>query len=118
MSAPEPRPTFLFADLSGFTALTEAHGDERAADLAEAFFAATRRLLARYGASEVKTMGYAVMLHVPDAVLALCLAVCLVDSWRSDQPSAASTSATSKAARSKSAAFANPSHSSISPCSS
>jgi hypothetical protein len=25
--------TFLFADLSGFTALTQAHGDEQAADL-------------------------------------------------------------------------------------
>lgn len=27
------RHSFLFADLSGFTALTEAHGDEEAADL-------------------------------------------------------------------------------------
>jgi len=26
-------PTFVFADLSGFTALTEAHGDEEAADI-------------------------------------------------------------------------------------
>lgn len=75
----EPCPTFLFADLSGFTALTEAHGDEHAADLAAAFFAATRRLLGHHGADEVKTMGDAVMLHVPDAARALCLAVCLVD---------------------------------------
>jgi class 3 adenylate cyclase len=29
--------TFLFADLAGFTALTEAHGDEQAADLAHEF---------------------------------------------------------------------------------
>ena len=29
--------TFLFADLSGFTALTEAHGDEQAADLVGGF---------------------------------------------------------------------------------
>ena len=30
---PSPHHTFLFADLAGFTALTEAHGDEDAPDL-------------------------------------------------------------------------------------
>jgi class 3 adenylate cyclase len=29
--------TFLFADLSGFTALTEAHGDDHEADLVGGF---------------------------------------------------------------------------------
>ena len=38
--------TFLFADLSGFTALTEAHGDEQAADLVGGFCVAVRQLLA------------------------------------------------------------------------
>jgi class 3 adenylate cyclase len=32
--------TFLFADLSGFTALTEAHGDEQAAALGVALLPA------------------------------------------------------------------------------
>ena len=32
----------MFADLAGFTALTEAHGDERAADLADEFSRAER----------------------------------------------------------------------------
>ena len=34
--------TFLFADLAGFTALTEAMGDEDAADLAGEFCAPSR----------------------------------------------------------------------------
>jgi adenylate cyclase len=29
--------TFVFADIAGFSALTEAHGDERAADLVAQF---------------------------------------------------------------------------------
>jgi class 3 adenylate cyclase len=46
--------TFLFADLSGFTALTEAHGDEQAADLVGGFCVAVRRLLAAHQAQEVE----------------------------------------------------------------
>lgn len=66
--------TFVFADLAGFTALTEAHGDEHAADAASAFVEEMRRIIAGYAASEVKTMGDAVMLHVGDAgeAVALC----------------------------------------------
>ena len=55
--------TFLFADLAGFTALTEAHGDEQAADLAAEFFACVRELLPQYGAEEIKTLGDAMMLR-------------------------------------------------------
>jgi adenylate cyclase len=36
---------FLFADLAGFTAPTEAHGDERTADLEEDFCRQARELL-------------------------------------------------------------------------
>ena len=32
--------TFLFADIAGFTALTEAHGDEEAVQLVEEFASA------------------------------------------------------------------------------
>ena len=35
--------TFVFADIAGFTALTEAHGDEEAVALVEAFTDLVRR---------------------------------------------------------------------------
>lgn len=59
--------TFMFADLAGFTAMTEAHGDEPAADLAEEFCRLVRELLPTYGAEEIKLIGDAIMLRVPDA---------------------------------------------------
>jgi class 3 adenylate cyclase len=61
--------TFLFADLSGFTALTEAHGDEQAADLVGGFCVAVRQLLAAHQAQEVKTIGDALMLRTGDVTL-------------------------------------------------
>ena len=39
--------TFLFADIAGFTALTEAHGDEQAVQLVEEFAEAVRGELPR-----------------------------------------------------------------------
>lgn len=70
--------TFLIADLAGFTALTEAHGDDEAADVAAAFVEGVRQMLAAHEAREVKTMGDAVMVHVADPHRALCLAECAV----------------------------------------
>ena len=74
---PSPRHTFLFADLAGFTALTEAHGDEDAADLVGGFCRDVRDLLAEHGAEEVKALGDALMLHVrePDRAVELGLRV-------------------------------------------
>ena len=73
----EQAHTFLFADLAGFTALTEAHGDEEAADLAAEFFDCVRDLLPEYGGEEVKTIGDAVMLRCerPDAAVELGLRI-------------------------------------------
>lgn len=65
--------TFLFADLAGFTALTEAHGDERAADLVGSFCASVRVLLPRYGAEQVKAIGDGLMLRVQRAGDAVAL---------------------------------------------
>ena len=48
--------TFLFADLAGFTALTEAHGDEEAADLVGAFCSEVRHVVGDRG-SVVKSIG-------------------------------------------------------------
>jgi adenylate cyclase len=74
--------TFVFADLAGFTALTEAHGDEDAADLAQEFVCAAAPILAKHGAEQVKTLGDALMLRVlapADAVrLGLILATDLL----------------------------------------
>src|SRR5512132_1515886 len=70
--------TFLFADLSGFTALTEAHGDERAADLVIEFCAAVRRLLPEHRAHEVKAIGDALMIRAADAAAAIRLGLNIV----------------------------------------
>jgi class 3 adenylate cyclase len=70
--------TFLFADLSGFTALTEAHGDEQAVELVSGFCVAVRRLLATHQAQEVKTIGDALMLRTGDAAAAIRLWLCIV----------------------------------------
>jgi class 3 adenylate cyclase len=58
--------TFLFADIAGFTALTEAHGDEQAVQLVEEFAAAVQAELPRVGGEHVKTVGDALMLRVPE----------------------------------------------------
>jgi class 3 adenylate cyclase len=70
--------TFLFADLSGFTALTEAHGDEHAADLVGGFCVAVRQLLAEHQTEEVKTIGDALMLRAGDPAAAIRLALRIV----------------------------------------
>jgi len=77
---PESTPhTFLFADLAGFTALTEAHGDQEAADLAAEFCQYLRALLPQHDAEEVKTLGDAMMIRVADAGQAIDLGLRIVD---------------------------------------
>ena len=56
--------TFLFADLAGYSALTEAHGDEHAADVAAEFVRSVRALLDQHGAEHVKAIGDAVLVRV------------------------------------------------------
>ena len=58
-------PTFMFADLAGFTALTEAHGDADASELATQFEALVRERLPA-GARLVKMMGDAAMVVAQD----------------------------------------------------
>jgi adenylate cyclase len=65
--------TFLFADLAGFTALTEAMGDEDAATLAQEFCAQLEALAPDYGAEPIKSIGDAVMLRADDAEKAIRL---------------------------------------------
>lgn len=64
--------TFIFADLAGFTAITEAYGDEPAADLAEEFCHLVRKLLPAYRTKQIKLIGDALMLRstaADDAVM-------------------------------------------------
>lgn len=65
MTEPAVEATFVFIDLAGFTALTETHGDERAADLAERFHAIADDELSD-GDRFVKSIGDAVMLTAPE----------------------------------------------------
>jgi len=58
--------TFLFADIAGFTALTEAHGDQEAATLVADFCDAVNAELPASGGARVKTIGDALMLRIPD----------------------------------------------------
>lgn len=66
------RRTFSFVDLAGYTALTEVHGDESAANLADRFVSLARSAL---GPDDqlVKCLGDAVMLTSPDPVAGVSL---------------------------------------------
>jgi class 3 adenylate cyclase/YHS domain-containing protein len=70
--------TFLFADLAGFTALTEAHGDEEAAELVGDFEAVVEGLVSSHGGETVKSIGDAVMVHVPEPANAVHLGLAIV----------------------------------------
>lgn len=67
--------TFLFADIAGFTALTEVHGDEEAATLVANFCDAVEAELPPFEAMRVKTIGDALMLRVPEPGRAVLLAL-------------------------------------------
>jgi class 3 adenylate cyclase/YHS domain-containing protein len=70
--------TFLFADLAGFTALTEAHGDAEAAELVEDFSRRVQEMLTDHDAEQVKEIGDAVMLRVRAADQAIRLGLRVV----------------------------------------
>jgi adenylate cyclase len=67
--------TFVFADLAGFTALTEAHGDEEAVTLVEEFSEGVEAELPAVRGEHVKTIGDALMLRIPDPADAVLVAL-------------------------------------------
>jgi adenylate cyclase len=79
MGAGIERHTFLFGDLVGFTALTAADGDDRAAEVALSFYERVRALLGDHGAEEVKTLGDGVVLRCTDQAAAIELGLRIVD---------------------------------------
>jgi class 3 adenylate cyclase len=64
---------FLFADLRGYSAYTEAHGDEAATNLIHRYRALVRSAIAGYDGAEIRTEGdsfYVVFVSVSQAVRA------------------------------------------------
>jgi class 3 adenylate cyclase/YHS domain-containing protein len=75
MAADKSAHTFLFADLAGFTAMTEAMGDESAAELAERFCDQVEGLAPEFGSVAIKRIGDAVMLRSDHAEQAVRLGI-------------------------------------------
>jgi adenylate cyclase len=65
--------TFVFADIAGYTALTEAHGDQDAADLAATFCAEISGIARERGGEVIKTIGDAVMVRHSEPTEAVSL---------------------------------------------
>jgi adenylate cyclase len=65
--------TFVFADIAGYTALTEAHGDADAAELAATFCREISELARSSGGELIKTIGDAVMVRHCDPAEAVGL---------------------------------------------
>jgi adenylate cyclase len=78
--ADESHPnTFLFADLAGFTAMTEAMGDESAVEVVEHFCGELKRLAPDFGAEVIKAIGDAVMVRASEAEAAVRFGVQIAD---------------------------------------
>lgn len=71
----EERHAFVFADLAGYTALTEAHGDDYAADLAADFYDHARALLKRCDGEEVKLIGDEMLARITGPAAAIKFAL-------------------------------------------
>jgi adenylate cyclase len=74
---PLPEAAFLFADIAGFTAYTEIHGDEAAAELAWRLRLGVEGQLG-HDAHVVKTLGDAVMARIGDPAEAAAAGVRIV----------------------------------------
>ena len=74
----ESTASFVFADIAGFTALTEAHGDEEAVMLIERFGDSVAAELPAVGGEHVKTIGDALMLRIPEPGSAIRLGLRIV----------------------------------------
>jgi adenylate cyclase len=67
VTEPDSDQTFLFADLAGFTAMTEVMGDESAVDVAGRFCDELEGLAPEFDAEVIKQMGDAVMVRSDEA---------------------------------------------------
>ncbi len=62
----ERLPAICFLDISGYTRLTQEHGDDAAADLAGTVARLVRRNSVEHGGKPIKWLGDGVMFHFPD----------------------------------------------------
>ena len=76
--------TFLFVDLVGYTALADAEGDDRAAEVALALCRGVRDILPAFEAEEVKSLGDGIMLRCSDPAAAVRLGLRIVATLEAD----------------------------------
>ncbi|HYH27272.1 MAG TPA: adenylate/guanylate cyclase domain-containing protein, partial [Actinomycetota bacterium] len=72
-------PAMCFLDVSGYTALTEARGDEAAAALVATLTAVVRRVSGPHGGRVVKRLGDGIMFHFRDPSKAVLAALEMVE---------------------------------------
>jgi adenylate cyclase len=76
--------TFMFADISGYSLLTELDGDEAAAEIALRFVDRAMDLAPGYAAEVVKCLGDGVMVHSSDAAETIRLGLDLLADCAAD----------------------------------
>ena len=81
LGRPERVPAMCFLDLVGYTRLTEEHGDQAAAGLAEALAVLVGRSSREYGGVPVKWLGDGVMVHFRDPAGAVLAALQMVEEF-------------------------------------
>ena len=79
LGGPERVPAMCFLDLVCYTRLTEEHGDQVAAELAEALAILVNRSSSEHGGVPVKWLGDGVMVHFGDPARAVLAALGTVD---------------------------------------
>jgi adenylate cyclase len=79
LGRPERVQAMCFLDLVGYTRLTEQHGDQVAAELAEALAGLVERSSREHGGVPVKWLGDGVMVHFGDPAGAVLAALGLVE---------------------------------------
>lgn len=76
---PESPPAVAFVDLSGFTTMTETHGDEAAATAAARLQDLAHAATGRAGGRVVKVLGDGVLMRFPSAAAAIPTVLDLID---------------------------------------
>jgi class 3 adenylate cyclase len=75
----EVPPAMCFLDISGYTRLTDEHGDAAAAELAERLTGSVQRVAERHRGKVVKSLGDGVMLHFRASAPAVLAALEMVE---------------------------------------
>jgi adenylate cyclase len=79
---PTPPPAVVFVDISGYTRLTEEHGDREAVGLASTLQREAHATAVAHGGRLVKLLGDGAMLRLPDAERGVTAALALIEALR------------------------------------